>query len=250
MTKTGRKGKGPDVDLSEVAGQLGEGALMARARPIEHSLVKDCSSSRAVSAHPAEPSALSGVSAPWSLSLFTVSSLSEGHYRYGSQGRFIPPVPMEWLQLVGRLGTDALLVAAEIWRRVRMKGSPTIELPMTCLKGMGGRDRNFVRRGLEKLEKAGVVKVARSRGSAASVVTTLDRPWKFEQPAELPDHKHDLVMTPAGLVERIGACPRCAIENGDRMVVRRGKKHPVRLKDGVTYTFGSSSGEGPGPLRH
>ncbi len=38
--------------------------------------------------------------------------------------------------------------------------------------------------------------------------------------------------------ERIGACPRCAFENGDRVVVRRGKKHPVTVKPGMTLTFG------------
>jgi hypothetical protein len=210
-------------------------ARKASAGPTGRSTAKKRSTRRAVSAQSTEQSALSGVSTPWSLSLFTVSSLSEGHYRYGSKGRFIPAVPMEWLQLVDRLGTGALLVAAEIWRRVRMKGSPKIELPMMCLKGIGGRDRNFVRRGLEKLEKAGVVKVARPGGAAAPVVTALDRPWAFEQPAELPDHKHETVMTPAGPVEQIGACPRCAFENGDRVIVRRPGKNPVTLKNGVTY---------------
>jgi len=249
---------GPDIDLNEIAGELGGGDMVGRGSPTtaqspatsaggglptavgggsptgSGALARPTASGQA----PAH-NASAGVTTPWSLFSFSTSNLSkeDGGGRYPSGTPFIPDTPTELHILLGRLGEDALQIACEIRRRMRMKGSSTVPLPMTCL-GAFGRDRHYAKRGLKKLVAAGVVSVSREPGAKSPLVTALVRPWKFEQPAELPDHKHDFVLTPAGPAERIGACPRCAFENGDRVVVRRGKKHPVTVKPGMTLTFG------------
>ncbi len=74
------------------------------------------------------------------------------------------PVSVEWLARVSTLGLGATLVGLECWYRAGLTGSLAFRLNLSQLAVAPKLARSSARRGLQRLEKANLVSVARPAG--------------------------------------------------------------------------------------
>lgn len=79
------------------------------------------------------------------------------------------PTPWNWLTIAAKLPGKALHVAIAIWFLAGVNRSSTINLSVSVLRQMGVA-RNAYYRGLELLEKAELISVARHRGRLPEVI--------------------------------------------------------------------------------
>lgn len=84
------------------------------------------------------------------------------------------PIPWRWLELAAALPGRALAVALVVWHLVGLKKCQTVKLAPSKIRSLGLSPR-VARRGLNALERAGLVAVDRHRGRSANV-TVLDAP--------------------------------------------------------------------------
>jgi hypothetical protein len=115
---------------------------------------------------------LSVVAAP--IKLAPPSTQKKRHNGYFVKG----PIPMSWLEEAMGLPGRALHVAIEIWFQAGLRRSKTVPVSQTRLAGLGF-SRASASRGLEALERAGLIAVERHRGCRASVTIL-----KAEQPSK------------------------------------------------------------------
>ena len=86
--------------------------------------------------------------------------------------RSFGPVPLAWLLAAARLPGRALHVGLAIWCTAQPSGALSVHLSNTaCVRF--GLDRNAKYRGLDLLERTGLVAVERKRGRSPAV-TILD----------------------------------------------------------------------------
>lgn len=84
--------------------------------------------------------------------------------RHAPGEKFIKgPIPWDWITAAARLPGKALHVAAAIWLLAGIKREGTVKLSASVLREMGVA-RNAYYRGLDQLEKAGLVSVTRGKG--------------------------------------------------------------------------------------
>ena len=74
------------------------------------------------------------------------------------------PVSVEWLAQASALGKAAMFVGLECWYRAGLAGSLVFRLNLSQLAVAPKLARSSVRRGLQHLERAGLVSVARPVG--------------------------------------------------------------------------------------
>jgi hypothetical protein len=74
------------------------------------------------------------------------------------------PIPWPWLTRAGRLGGRALQVGLVIWHYTAMQRAETIRINLATTAEEFGADRTTMSRGLERLERAGLVAVSRGPG--------------------------------------------------------------------------------------
>ena len=81
------------------------------------------------------------------------------------------PIPMAWLSEAARLPGKTLVVAIAIWHVAFLKNSPTVKVTSKALETLGVAQTAKLN-GLNALERAGLVAIAR-RSGASHVVTLL-----------------------------------------------------------------------------
>jgi|SRR5262245_16479037 len=94
--------------------------------------------------------------------------------RHRAGERFLKgPIPWPWLCRAARLPGRALHVALAVWYLAGVHRSASVHLSLSCLARELGVLRDSARRGLEELEQAGLVQVARhaSRRSEVTLLT-------------------------------------------------------------------------------
>ena len=99
--------------------------------------------------------------------------------KHGKEDKFLKgPIPWNWLSMAGKISGKgkALHVAITLWFTAGIKKNRTITLSYKVLKEMGV-ERNATYRGLDALEKAGLVSTSKHRGRCP-VVTINDCPKK------------------------------------------------------------------------
>jgi|SRR6185369_11242563 len=85
-------------------------------------------------------------------------------------GRFLKgPIPLLWLVTAARLPGRTLQVALAIWFLAGVQRSSSVRLSPKVLAGFVA-DRHAGYRGLQALERAGLISVTRHRGRAPDVV--------------------------------------------------------------------------------
>ena len=82
---------------------------------------------------------------------------------------FAGPIPWDWLCAASRLPGKAVNVALGIWHLGRLTKKKTVRLSQKTMRELG-INRNAVYRGLENLEKAGLIHVDRQCGKN-SIIT-------------------------------------------------------------------------------
>lgn len=89
--------------------------------------------------------------------------------RHRPGARFLKgPIPWDWLDRAGRLPGKALAVGLVLWHRAGMAGERTVRLNHSRAAGLGLGEHSS-RRGLQELERAGLVSVHRELGRALEV---------------------------------------------------------------------------------
>jgi DNA-binding transcriptional ArsR family regulator len=84
------------------------------------------------------------------------------------------PIPLPDIAIAARLPGQALALFLAVHHRTALTGKPVVTLPARLLADLG-ISRGAKSRGLQVLEKAGLVTVARSRGRAARVLKPAQR---------------------------------------------------------------------------
>ena len=74
------------------------------------------------------------------------------------------PLPVDWLARASALGKAAMFVGLECWYRAGLAGSLVLRLNLSQLAVAPKLARSSARRGLQHLERAGLVSVARPVG--------------------------------------------------------------------------------------
>jgi DNA-binding transcriptional ArsR family regulator len=78
------------------------------------------------------------------------------------------PIPLPDIAIAARLPGHALALFLAVHHQSDLTGKPSVTLPARLLESLG-ISRGAKSRGLQVLEKAGLVTVARSRGRAAKI---------------------------------------------------------------------------------
>ena len=94
---------------------------------------------------------------------------------WNTQGkRFIKgPVPLDWVAQASVLGKAAMFVGLECWYRSGLAGSLVFRLNLSRMATAPQLARSSARRGLQRLEEAGLVSVARPVGQRLLVAIKL-----------------------------------------------------------------------------
>jgi hypothetical protein len=83
------------------------------------------------------------------------------------------PVPLVWLSAAHRLGHASFTVGIECWHLAGLNRSRAFRLNLSRLRVAPAMARSSARRGLARLEKAGLVTVARPAGQRVVVALIL-----------------------------------------------------------------------------
>ena len=86
------------------------------------------------------------------------------------------PVSLEWLARVSTLGLGATLVGLECWYRAGLAGSLAFRLNLSQLAAAPKLARSSARRGLKRLEEAGLVTVVRPAGQRSLIAIQVPPP--------------------------------------------------------------------------
>ena len=86
------------------------------------------------------------------------------------------PIPWSWLTAAGSLGGRALHVGLVIWHYTAMRHTDTIRINLATTAEEFGADRTTMSRGLGRLERAGLVTVARGDGRCHRVTLLRSTP--------------------------------------------------------------------------
>ena len=86
----------------------------------------------------------------------------------GGQRFLKGPIPLPDIAIAARLPGQALALFLAVHHQTALTGKPSVTLPARLLADLG-ISRGAKSRGLQALEKAGLVTVARSRGRAARI---------------------------------------------------------------------------------
>ena len=86
------------------------------------------------------------------------------------------PIPWPWLTRAGSLGGRALQVGLVIWHYTAMQRAETVRINLATTAEEFGADRTTMGRGLERLERAGLVAVSRGPGRCHQVTLLTPTP--------------------------------------------------------------------------
>jgi hypothetical protein len=80
------------------------------------------------------------------------------------------PLPLLWLQEASRLGgKHTMATALALWHIVGLAKSLEIRANQSSIKNVWGFSRDSARRAMERLEKAGLIRINRKKGSVSGV---------------------------------------------------------------------------------
>jgi hypothetical protein len=101
--------------------------------------------------------------------------------RHPPGGKFLRgPVPWDWLQRAGRLPGKALLIGLLLWKEAGCERCRTVRFRL-AQAAVDGIHPDTARRGLRRLEAAGLVLVERPPGRCPTV-TLLETPAEPDKP--------------------------------------------------------------------